>query len=174
MKKIGFIKGRPKPLPRTTEIDKTNAEKSKLGLLNKLGNPYKPTRYAYRLKRLLEINEYRDNIYYSIKEQYGAEPPMENLFIFFLFQPPKSWSKKKRKAHFFTPFYKRPDTSNLVKLLEDALYKEDSGVTACSYYKMYVPDYIDEGILILQEREIHEFIINSTIETFLKPRENTI
>lgn len=182
MRLIAFISGRPKPLPRTTvkskflfgktveqwaEIDKSNAEKAQLGLLNKLGNPYKATRYSYRLDRLQKTNAYRDNIKETVIKAVGKNIPAQNLFFFFLFNAPKSWSKKKQKAHHWQVFDKRPDTSNLVKLAEDALYEEDNLVSAVAYYKMYVPCDIPEGILILHDQEIHQFVIDTAINDYI-------
>ena len=45
--------------------------------------------------------------------------------IFFL-PMPKSWSKKKKKEMDRTPHKQKPDLSNLLKALEDAVCEEDS------------------------------------------------
>lgn len=182
MKLIAFVEGRPKPLPRTTVRSKflfsksveqwaiedaKNAERAALGMINKKGNPYKPTRYAYRLSRLQKSNEFRDKIKQAVLANYGPMPPTQDLFVFFMFKTPKSWSKKKAKAHEFKPHLIRPDVSNTYKLLEDSLYEEDSMITNIALYKMYVPVGYKEGIYIFQDADIHNYIIEIAKELII-------
>lgn len=175
MKIVSYIKCRPLPQPRITQkvsflfsntlsywekVDNENKAKSKLNILNRNGKPFKPTRYADRLRRLQNINSYRENIYNVVLKETNGNIPTQNLFIFFLFKTPKNLSKKKKIASYWTLHEKRPDVSNLVKALEDALYIEDSMVNSCSYYKLWCPDEF-EGIIIIENKEIHEFAIES-------------
>lgn len=59
----------------------------------------------------------------------------------FLFQPPKSLSKKKQSILIDSPHIKKPDIDNLIKFYLDAcnsvLYYDDSQVYAITASKMY-------------------------------------
>ena len=183
MRVVAFIEGRPKPQPRVTQnvkflfsntvqhwakVDAENLEKSKLGLLNKKGNPYKETRYAYRLERLKSINAYRENIYDVVCRACnngnwfddGRNIPKQNLFAFYLFKIPTRYSKKKRKDMAWTTHEFKPDTKNIWSAWEDALYKSDSECSHVSHYKLYIPDGYKEGILLLHDEEIHNYIVD--------------
>lgn len=183
MKVIAFIEGRPKPQPRVTQkakflfgntfeywqkIDLQNLEKSKQGLVNKKGNPYKPTRYAYRLKRLQDINEYRGRVLKTVSMACnsgvfysdGRNIPKQNLFAFYLFKIPTRYSKKKRSDMAWNIHEFKPDTKNLHTAWEDALYDKDSDCTHIAHYKLYVPDGYKEGILLLHDEEIHNYIVD--------------
>ena len=95
--------------------------------------------------------------------------PKKFLFIYYLFHTPKSWSKKKAKAAEWQLHEFKPDWKNLYTAVEDALYKEDSNVNAIANYKFYVPKDIPEGVLIMQNEEVHRFAIDSAID-FLKEK----
>lgn len=189
MKLIAFVEGRCKPQPRTTQnvkflfsntvdywrgVDAENLRKSELGELNKKGNPYKPTRYAYRLERLQQINAYREKVFEAVNKSCGGKIPTSNLFFFYLFHTPKNLSKKKTALLVWQPHLIRPDTSNITKAIEDCLYKNDSMVTAVAYYKLYIPREHPEGLMILEDKEIHDFVISTGIEIFssIKPLVN--
>ncbi len=179
MKVIAFIEGRPKPQPRVTQkvkflfghtveywmkVDADNAIKAKNSDINKKGKPYKETRYAYRLKRLQSINEYRQMVKEVVQNNVKGEIPYKNLFFVFLLHPPKATSKKKAAALEWTLHEKKPDYTNLQKGIEDALYKNDSKCNAVAIYKLYAPKSVPEGLLIMENEEIHRFIIDSAIE----------
>lgn len=183
MKLIAFVPGRPKPQPRVTvgakflfsrsvehwmNVDLENAQKAAQGLLNKYDNPYKATRYAYRLQRLQAINEYRDNVKAVVNEATGGKVPAQFLFFFYLFHSPKTWSKKKAKAHEWQLHVFKPDYKNLLTAVEDCLYKNDSECNAVGNYKLYVPKDTPEGLLILQDEEIHRYVIETAIDAFIK------
>ena len=180
MKLVAFVEGRPKPQPRTTQkvkflfgsslehwikVDKENAEKAEQGLLNRKGNPFKATRYAYRLERMLKMNEYRDKVREVVFGRCsGNEPPTQFLFMFYLFHTPKTWSKKKRIASEWQFHIFKPDYKNLLTGVEDSLYKQDSICNAVAHYKIYVPNEYKEGLLILENEEIHRYIMDMSFE----------
>lgn len=187
MKVIAFIEGRPKPQPRTTQrakflfsktvdqwikIDQDNAIKATHGVLNKKGNPVTATRYAYRLDRLLKINEWRQKVFETVGKSCNdgvftgtdANIPKQFLFIFYLFHSPKSWSKKKAMKSEWQMHTFKPDWKNCYTAIEDAMYTQDSDVNAIANYKMYVPHSVKEGVLIMQNEEIHRFAMDSAIE----------
>lgn len=183
MKVIAFVEGKPKPQPRLTQkvkflfgntvehwmrVDAENAVKEAKGMLNKKGKPYKATRFAYRLDRLLKLNEYRSNMLKCVKKETGGNIPSQNLFMFYLFHCPKTWSKKKKKAHEWKFHVLKPDYSNILKGIEDALYESDSECNAVAHYKLYVPGEYKCGVLILQDEEIHNYVIESAIDIFKK------
>jgi Holliday junction resolvase RusA-like endonuclease len=151
------------------KADADNARKSLLGMINKKGLPYKPTRYAYRLERMQKMNQYRNMVYEAVNKATNGKIPTQNLFFFYLFHSPKTWSKKKTKAHEWQFHVFKPDYSNLLKGIEDCLYKKDSECNAVSHYKLYVPKECKEGLLILHDEEIHRYIIDIAIESFIKP-----
>jgi hypothetical protein len=183
MKLIAFIEGRPMPQPRVTqnvkflfsntidywrEVDEQNAKKASLGMLNKKGNPYKETRYAYRLERLQKINAYRVNLFDKVCRacnngafyEDGRNIPKQNIFAFYLFKIPTRYSKKKRVDMAWTTHEFKPDTKNIWSAWEDALYKSDSECSHIAHYKLYVPDGYKEGILLLHDEEIHRYIVD--------------
>lgn len=183
MKLIAFVEGRPKPQPRVTQnvkflfskqvsdwaiIDAENTKKAALGLLNKKGKPFKPTRYAYRLERLQNINEYRRNVFDTVSAACGKDIPFQFLFFFYLFHAPKTWSRKKKKAHEWQFHVFKPDYTNLLKGVEDSLYDNDSACNAVAHYKLYVPEEYKTGLLILHDEEIHKYVIETAIEAFIK------
>lgn len=50
------------------------------------------------------------------------------MYVTFYLPMPKSWSTKKKTEMRHQPHLKRPDLSNLLKALEDAVYNEDSHI----------------------------------------------
>lgn len=179
MKVVAFVEGRPKPQPRVTQktkflfahsveywknVDIINAAKAANGDLNKKGKPYKETRYAYRLERLNKINQYRARVKKVVMESCSGDIPYKNLFFVFLLHPPKNTSKKKSTLMEWTLHEKKPDYSNLIKGVEDALYEQDNKCNAVAIYKLYAPKSIPEGLLIMENEEVHRFVIDSAIE----------
>ncbi len=184
MKLVAFVPGRPRPQPRVTQkvkflfsqsvdhwtkVDAENARKEALGLINKKGNPVKATRFAYRLERLQKINEYRDLVYTTVKTACNGQIPYQNLFFLFLFHIPKTWRKKQREGALWGLHVVRPDATNLIKGVEDALFDNDGKCNAMGIYKIYVPKEYEEGLLILHDEEIHRFVIDTAIEQYIKP-----
>lgn len=182
MKLVAFIEGRPQPQPRTTQkvkflfgspmehwikVDRENAEKAKIGLLNRNGKPYKVTRYAYRLERMQKINEYRRLVKSTVlRYMNGKDIPYQFLFMFYLFHTPKSWSKKKSIAAEWQFHVFKPDYKNLLTGVEDSLYEQDSYCNAVAHYKIYVPKEYKQGLLILENEEIHRYIMDIVFDLF--------
>ena len=54
--------------------------------------------------------------------------PESGSRISFFIPMPKSWSSRKKEDYYGEPHQSRPDLSNLLKALEDCLYKEDSHI----------------------------------------------
>ena len=54
--------------------------------------------------------------------------PCFNSHVTFILPMPNSFSKKKKGQLNGKPHMQRPDLSNLLKALEDALYQDDSGI----------------------------------------------
>ena len=182
MKVIAFVEGKPQPQPRTTQkvkflfsspiehwikVDKENTEKAALGMLNKKGNPYKQTRYAYRLQRMLNINEYRRGVLETVTKYCGGKKiPTQFLFMFYLFHTPKTWSKKKALSMEWQFHVVKPDYKNLLTGVEDSLYEQDSYCNAVAHYKVYVPKEYKQGLLILENEEIHRYIMDAAFDIF--------
>ena len=73
----------------------------------------------------------------------------QRLKLWYLFQPPKSWSKKRKGAALGKPHLSKPDLDNLVKGTLDALYEEDSVVYEIQAIKLWWL----HSIIIIQEFE---------------------
>ena len=58
----------------------------------------------------------------------GVTLPTQGASIHFVLPMPKSWSKKKRAEMNGQPHQQKPDVSNLLKALEDAVLVDDSVV----------------------------------------------
>lgn len=70
--------------------------------------------------------------YYDFKMQCLLEQvflPEDGAHIIFFLPMPKSWSKKKKAEMYGQRHKQRPDLSNLIKALEDALYTDDSKIS---------------------------------------------
>ncbi len=55
-----------------------------------------------------------------------VELPCFGAHVTFVLPMPKSWSKKKKAIQNGKPHMSRPDLSNMLKAIEDAIYQEDS------------------------------------------------
>lgn len=69
--------------------------------------------------------------YWAFKDavrQVGVFLPTHGAQVIFVIPMPGSWSKKKQEIHHSQPHQQQPDTSNLLKSLEDAVYDEDSHI----------------------------------------------
>lgn len=81
------------------------------------------------------------------------EGAIEAEFVF-IYEPPKSLSKRKQLMLMDAPKLTRPDTDNLVKLCQDALnqiaYTDDSRIYKTTSEKKYGP----EAMTIIRLREV--------------------
>ncbi len=69
--------------------------------------------------------------YWDFVEQVrlaNVKLPEFGAHVEFNIKMPRSWTKKQRELHNKTPHQQRPDLSNLLKALEDAVYGEDSHI----------------------------------------------
>lgn len=74
--------------------------------------------------------------------------PERGAEIIFYMPMPKSWSKKKQAMMVGKPHRQRPDISNLVKAIEDALYSDDSTIWN---YKGLTKLWSDKGRISIKE-----------------------
>lgn len=83
------------------------------------------------------------------------EGPIEAEYEF-VYEPPKSWSKKRRAEAMGQPMLTKPDTDNLIKLVQDALnaaaYTDDNQIYLITSRKVYGP----EAMTIIRLREAKE------------------
>ncbi len=76
-----------------------------------------------------------------------VELPCFGSHVTFILPMPSSWSKKKMAFQNGKPHMSRPDLSNLLKALEDAIYEEDSVI-----YDVHVEKrWGVEGKIIIRE-----------------------
>lgn len=79
----------------------------------------------------------------QIAAQHFAAPieGAVGLTIMAIFQPPKSWSKKKRAAHLGRPHIQKPDLDNLGKALCDGMnriaFADDAQIGALTMVKVW-------------------------------------
>jgi Holliday junction resolvase RusA-like endonuclease len=76
----------------------------------------------------------------------GVKLPEAGANLTFCLPMPKSWSKKKRVKMNGQPHQSRPDISNLLKALEDALFSEDSHIW---HYGELKKVWAEEGMIII-------------------------
>lgn len=85
-----------------------------------------------------------ETIAWHAKAAMAGEAPLEGpviMDIHCIMPMAKSWSRKKRSAHDGKPHIQKPDASNVIKLVEDALngiaYHDDAQVWAGSFRMMW-------------------------------------
>ncbi len=77
-----------------------------------------------------------------------VELPCFGAHVTFILPMRASWSKKKRAVMDGKPHMSRPDLSNLLKALEDAIYQEDSVI-----YDVWIEKrWGIEGKILVEER----------------------
>jgi len=79
------------------------------------------------LKRLLRLERYNDYKITLLAEakRIGFSFPASGASITFFIPCPKTWSKKKKRAHHLKLHQSKPDLDNLVKAFTDSLIVED-------------------------------------------------
>ena len=80
----------------------------------------------------------------------GVELPACRGSVLFILPMPKSWSMKKKKMLEGQPHQQRPDLSNCIKALEDAIYGEDSVIWQ---YRGLEKRWGYEGKIVIQVEE---------------------
>lgn len=84
-----------------------------------------------------------ENLVASRARQIFAEPYSSpvGVTIIAIFEPPKSWSKKKRAEHLWRPHEQKPDGDNIAKLVLDAMsgiaYDDDKRATTIKIEKIW-------------------------------------
>ena len=92
------------------------------------------------------------NFAYLVKEQFKDEPIDKaiSLTLEFSIAMPKSWSQKKKYKMRYTEHIQTPDTSNLIKFVEDALnsivWKDDCLIYQINSDKLWD----DEGKTVMK------------------------
>jgi len=69
--------------------------------------------------------------YWALKDMvklYKVDLPTSNGSIRFVLPMPASWSETKKNKMYWKPHKQRPDLSNLLKALEDAVFQDDSHI----------------------------------------------
>ncbi len=110
-----------------------------------LGNPLPLNRPRFFRGRVYDSQKVEKLInHLEIKRQHGKLPLFMNpvhLEITFIFEVPKSYSKKKRELTLGKPHCFKPDIDNLVKKILDemtsACYTDDAIVSSISARKIY-------------------------------------
>lgn len=80
----------------------------------------------------------------------GVVLPEAGARVTFILPMPRSWSQRKRARHRGQAHTQRPDVSNLLKALEDAVYGEDSAIW---HYAGVRKVWGDQGAIIIEEVE---------------------
>jgi Holliday junction resolvase RusA-like endonuclease len=63
-----------------------------------------------------------------VRDQLPRDFDLNGTSVLFIVPMPKSWSKKKKAEMDGQPHTQTPDTSNMLKALEDAHQTDDSGI----------------------------------------------
>jgi len=87
--------------------------------------------------------------YWAFKEEceiHHVELPEAGASIEFIIPMPKSWSRKKRAQKDGTAHQSRPDLSNMLKALEDAVHPEDSHIW---HYNRLFKVWGEQGAIVI-------------------------
>jgi len=76
---------------------------------------------------VLRYRKYRDDLRFLCSHS-NVSVNAGVLGILFIMPMPKSWSKKKRAAMNGKPHQQTPDLDNLIKAVQDTLFKDDSHI----------------------------------------------
>lgn len=90
-----------------------------------------------RLLRLERYNEYKIALLAEAKRK-KFQLPASGLSVTFYLPIPKTWSKKKKKAHHGLLCQSRPDIDNLLKAFFDSLTYEDKFIANVTATKRWV------------------------------------
>lgn len=81
-----------------------------------------------RLKRLEKYNQYKFDLA-GYGKSVRLDLPMQGAIIRFFVPVPSSWRKWKKIEMDGKPHQSKPDLSNMLKALEDALFAEDKAIS---------------------------------------------
>lgn len=106
------------------------------------GRPRVGRHHTYTPQKTVNHEEYVKLMW---MQQHGNKEPSVgplNAVITFNFEPPKSYTKTKRKSAIEGVWHvKKPDIDNLIKTVTDALnglaYKDDSQIVSMQIFKQY-------------------------------------
>lgn len=90
-----------------------------------------------RLQRIEKYNDYKVSLMAEAKKK-RFKVPAAGLCVTFFMPMPKTWSKKKKKAHHGLFCQSRPDIDNLAKAFMDSLISEDKYVANITLSKRWV------------------------------------
>jgi Holliday junction resolvase RusA-like endonuclease len=104
------------------------------------GNPTPLQRARHGNKKVFDPQKTQKLVHgISLRNQHGEQEPLQgalHLIAYFYFRIPQS---NKHKAHDF--HYKKPDSSNLLKYIEDIsnniIFKDDAQIAITQTYKLY-------------------------------------
>ena len=89
---------------------------------------------------VVRYREWADELRAEVTRQIGQLPEPEDIVDVSWtaeFEPPPSWSKKKRAAHIGELHRQKPDRDNIDKAVLDTLWEEDSGIAAGTLRKVW-------------------------------------
>lgn len=89
-----------------------------------------------RLQRIERYNHYKIALLAEAKRK-GFQIPASGLSVTFYLPIPKTWSKKKKKAHHGRLCQSRPDVDNLLKSFCDSLVSEDKFIANITVTKRW-------------------------------------
>lgn len=117
-----------------------------------MGAPRQTQRDRWKKRPVVvKYHAWRDHLRLCVRQQIDKLPPAEKvtkLNWLAVFEPPPSWSKKKRAAAIGQLHRSKPDRDNIDKACLDSLYDEDSFIAAGTVKKVWG----DQAKLII---EIH-------------------
>lgn len=135
------------------EYDRRRNEKWAAEGINRVSRSY------HRWCRLTTYNAYKQELR-TICEAAGFVPEDGYFTMVFYKHMPKSWRKWKRKLHEWTGNQNKPDLDNYIKAFFDGLMKEDKRIWCHGAMKLWVPDHVEEGIVIVDARQYFTSLVD--------------
>lgn len=103
-----------------------------------MGAPRQTQRDRWKKRPVVvKYHAWRDHLRLCVRQQIGSLPPAEKVVKFNMlavFEPPPSWSQKKRAASIGQLHRQKPDIDNVFKAAGDTLFDEDCAI-ACGTFK---------------------------------------
>lgn len=105
-------------------------------------------RYSNRTHRMYtptKTSTFEEKVKWAFKSKYNIETELSikpfKAKITAIFEPPKSYSKKKKEELLYSEYTKKPDTDNIAKIILDSLnglvYKDDKQISDLTIIKQY-------------------------------------